>query len=425
MPKAKLTKAFLQKVKPDPTRTTIYWDEALPCLGLKVFASGRASYVAQFRLRGSRITRQVTFGSVTSLSPEQAREKARKHLEAARDGVDLDRAVRNSVRAAEEERRRIASLLSVSDAVDQFLRWMGTAVSRRSKRTPTASTVRANGQWLSRFRSTYGHLPLCEIGPAEVHSTINQFPFASRRNCYGALRRLFAWALKNGHVAEDPTRTIEPPARPSPRDNTPTPEQVRMLLEAADRLACEGRWHRVQRDALWMLALTAQRRAEVAAMDWSDINFDKSEWRQPASKNKSKREHTVPLGPLALRLLRDRWDAAGRPSAGLALPGVRSNGSMNANLSDLQARLRKETGVKFVLHDLRRSAVSAMAEAGIDFAVADTLLNHEASQSRGGMLKVYQRAALTRFKRNAIELWEAVLFLKEGAEILPLNRRTA
>jgi Arm DNA-binding domain len=151
MPKAKLTKALVQKITPDQTRTTIYWDETLPCLGLKVFASGRASYVAQFRLRGSRRTRQVTLGLVASLSPEQAREKARKHLDAARDGVDLDCAVRDSVRAAEEERKRNATLLTVPEAVDRFLRWIETAVSRRSKRTPRASTVRANGQWLSRF----------------------------------------------------------------------------------------------------------------------------------------------------------------------------------------------------------------------------------------------------------------------------------
>jgi hypothetical protein len=62
-----------------------------------------------------------------------------------------------------------------------------------------------------------------------------------------------------------------------------------------------------------------------------------------------------------------------------------------------------------------------MAEAGIDFAVADTLLNHEASQSRAGMLKVYQRAALTRFKRNAIEVWEALLFPKTST-VVPLHR---
>ena len=250
---------------------------------------------------------------------------------------------------------------------------------------------------------------------------IAQFPPASQRNCYGAVRRLFAWAITNGYAADDPARCIQPPPRPAPRENAPSPDEVRLLLEAADRLLEEGSWHRVQRDAVWLLALTAQRRAEVAAMGWAEIDFEKAEWRQPASKNKAKRDHTVPLGPVAQRLLRDRWHSAGRPCSGLVLPGVRSNGCMNANLSDLQARLRRETGVTFVLHDLRRSAVSAMAEAGIDFAVADTLLNHEASQSRAGMLKVYQRAALTRFKRNAIEVWEALLFPK-ASTVVPLQR---
>jgi integrase len=73
-----------------------------------------------------------------------------------------------------------------------------------------------------------------------------------------------------------------------PRENTPSPDDVRTILDAADRLAAEGKWERVQRDAVWLIALTAQRRAEVAAMDWSEIDLLKAVWVQPAHKNKTK-----------------------------------------------------------------------------------------------------------------------------------------
>jgi hypothetical protein len=50
-----------------------------------------------------------------------------------------------------------------------------------------------------------------------------------------------------------------------------------------------------------------------------------------------------------------------------------------------------------------------MAERGVDFAVADMILNHAASESRGGMLAVYQRAEMKDAKRRAMEIWEATL----------------
>ena len=135
------------------------------------------------------------------------------------------------------------------------------------------------------------------------------------------------------------------------------------------------------------LALTAQRRAEVAAMAWEDVDLVAAEWRQPGHKNKTGKPHVVPLGAHALELLKRRWEAAGRPSHGLVLPGVRYGGRMDANLSDLQGTLREATGIEFRLHDFRRAAVSAMAERGVDFAVADAILNHAASESRAGMLR--------------------------------------
>ena len=106
-------------------------------------------------------------------------------------------------------------------------------------------------------------------------------------------------------------------------------------------------------------------------MAWEDLDLGLAEWRQPGTKNKTGKPHAVPLGRSALELLLLRWEAAGRPSEGLVLLGVRGGGRMDANLSDLQGLLREVTGIAFRLHDLRRSAVSAMAEHGVDFAVAE------------------------------------------------------
>jgi integrase len=178
----------------------------------------------------------------------------------------------------------------------------------------------------------------------------------------------------------------------------------------------------VQRDGIWLLALTAQRRAEVASMAWEDIDFTQAEWHQPGVKNKTGKPHSAPLGPLALGILKRAHAAAGKLATGLVLPSVRHGGRMHANLSDLQNVLKAATGITFRLHDFRRAAVSAMAERGVDFAVADSILNHAASQSRAGMIAVYQRAELKGAKRRAIEIWEAAVFEdSETTNVVPLR----
>jgi hypothetical protein len=68
--------------------------------------------------------------------------------------------------------------------------------------------------------------------------------------------------------------------------------------------------------------------------------------------------------------------------------------------------------------------VSAMAERGVAESVADSLLNHQQSKTRGGVLGVYQRAELKAPKRRAMEIWERAIF-DETADVIPLRKEHA
>ena len=56
-------------------------------------------------------------------------------------------------------------------------------------------------------------------------------------------------------------------------------------------------------------------------------------------------------------------------------------------------------------HDFRRSFATALGEAGISEAVADAVLNHRQSATRGGVLGVYQRASRWPEQVKAMQLW--------------------
>ena len=60
----------------------------------------------------------------------------------------------------------------------------------------------------------------------------------------------------------------------------------------------------------------------------------------------------------------------------------------------------------FVLHDLRRSFVTHLAELGIRPDVIELTVNH-AGGSRGGIAGVYNRSELLDERRAALERWAA------------------
>ena len=85
---AKLTKRTVDATRPDG-RETFVWDEDLPGFGLRVFASGKKSYLVQYKLggRGGR-TRRMSLGLHGKLTPEEARKRATKLLAAVEEGAD-------------------------------------------------------------------------------------------------------------------------------------------------------------------------------------------------------------------------------------------------------------------------------------------------------------------------------------------------
>ena len=79
-------------------------------------------------------------------------------------------------------------------------------------------------------------------------------------------------------------------------------------------------------------------------------------------------------------------------------------------------------------HDFRRSFTTALGEASVPEAVADAVLNHRQSATRGGVLGVYQRASRWPEQVKAMELWGRLLALAiEGcdgvAKVVPMTAR--
>ena len=90
------------------------------------------------------------------------------------------------------------------------------------------------------------------------------------------------------------------------------------------------------------------------------------------------------------------------------------DGKRPMTLHQLIERVRGEAGLLDVrLHDLRRTLRTGLAELGVNFEVAERVLNH----AMPGLQAVYNRHNYLAEKRTALTLWaEHVLALAEKRE---------
>ncbi|MDA2935273.1 site-specific integrase, partial [Acidobacteria bacterium AH-259-D05] len=170
-----------------------------------------------------------------------------------------------------------------------------------------------------------------------------------------------------------------------------------------------------------LLILTAQRRGEVARIQWKDLDMEKALWTLPAEATKPGRVHDVPLSPTAVEILGTlrRFDgpyvftttSGSRPVSGFS----KAKAALDAKI--LKSRQKQDPGVEGLAvwrsHDLRRSAATWMAEAEVPPHVLSALLNHSPGTAQG-VTAIYNRFRYTEERRQALAAWaEHLLNLTE------------
>ena len=106
-----------------------------------------------------------------------------------------------------------------------------------------------------------------------------------------------------------------------------------------------------------LLALTGQRREEVAGSTWDEIDLNQRIWVLPKARTKNAKQHTVHLSAQAIAILK-RMKKQGRFV--FSVHGI----TPFQNFSLAKRELDGMSGVKdWRLHDLRRTCVSGMARS--------------------------------------------------------------
>jgi integrase len=178
------------------------------------------------------------------------------------------------------------------------------------------------------------------------------------------------------------------------------------------------------------MLLTGQRRSEIGGMRWDEFRED-GEWHLARERTKNKMPHIVPLPPAAMALIAEQPVLGAHVLTTTGSTPISGWSKIKRKVGDRMLELaREERGENLAiqqwgLHDLRRTAVTGMAELGIRPDVIEQVVNH-ISGYRGGVAGVYNRAALLPERKAALERWAAhVLGIAEARpnNVVPLSLR--
>mgnify|MGYP003146812631 CR=1 FL=1 len=207
------------------------------------------------------------------------------------------------------------------------------------------------------------------------NSTLNRY--------LASLRAALGQAKKKLWIKTNPASTefLEPEPEPHHRETPLTLEQKEALLKE-----CKGDLH----DAVSLSILTSAREMEVWHMKWAWINFDQTEklpngWVTfPKHVTKNSKERSVPLGKASRSILLERhlkkrnmW----------VFPSSRKEGSPNnfrkafenarANAIWINEDGEQVKGlIDFHYHDLRHTAGSFLARAGVHPKAMQKIMGH-------------------------------------------------
>jgi integrase len=423
--KRDFTDRFLKSIKPTaPGKRTIFFDAQIPGFGIRVTERStdecKGSFVLVTRYPGSPNPAPRRIGDYPVMRLAEAREIAREWRRDIARGIDPKE---KAAEAAREQQRLRANTFGAAFA---------TFAEEHLKTLRTGAAVEAAVK--SHIFPVLENRPMREIRRSEILAPINRLkkesPIAANR-VLAYLKKFFAWALENEIIDDSPAASIKRPTaeKDRERERVLADWEIRAFWWACGEMGAFGRAFR------FMLA-TGQRRSEVGAATWSEIDKGEALWTLGKARTKANRLHNVPLSEISLSIIDDCPKvgdfvfASGR--SGVAREGqdprpvaLSGWGKAKERLDSLMLKHTEANGQRpaeeieeWRLHDLRRTAATHMARLGVDRLVISKVLNH----AEGGVTQRYDRHRYDVEKRAALDRWalhlQAIVDGKTGGNVV-------
>ena len=389
--KRNLTDRTLKSLKPTKSGTLDIWDTGFPGFGVRVSDTGRRTFVLTARYPGSKNPTRRALGVYDKISLEDARAKAREWLKLIARGVDPETAEEN---ARQAELRKVENTFGV--VAEEYIK---RHLSKTRQGHHAELVIRREfASWATR--------PITEITRRDVLMVVDALVDRGKtyqaHNLLGYARRIFNWAIARGvygleHSPCDRMRPKEIIGAKKARTRILNDDELRALWKAAEDIGypCGPLFQ--------MLALTGQRKSEVAGARWSEFDLTKKLWEIPAARMKMDAGHVVPLSDEVIRILEGLpCFTKGDHLFSTTYGETQVNGFTRAK-QRLDARMRRELKQlpPFVIHDIRRTMRTGLSSLPVPDLIRELVIAH----ARPGLHRVYDLHAYENEKRHALDLW--------------------
>ena len=389
MPVLHLTKGSIDRIEPPATGQVLYRDATLPGFGLRVGTKSK-SYFVEGQVR--RRTVRVSIGRYDVFTPELARRRALKVLAEMADGRNPN----------QEKKAQRAATMSLQQSFDSFFEQRALAAT--SKENYRRSIDIYLNDWAAK--------PISEVSRKMVldrHRKIAERNGpVTANNVMRHLRSVYNFtSAAHGELPPNPVGILT-------QARAWNPERRRRNVVPAHGLP--KWWNAVHledeqvRDFLVVALFTGMRRSEIARLKWEHIDLDGRLLKLPTTKNGDPLE--LPLSEFLTELFVTRRD--NDPEGEWVFPGGGRTGHI-VETKKFYARVTKASGIRFTLHDLRRTFITIAESLDIPHYALKRLLNHRTdSDVTGGYIIIN----VERLRQPVGRVADRILELAHGKECI-------
>lgn len=359
------------------------WDETMPGFGVRVQPSGRKVFIVRYRtVAGTQ--RKYTIGRCDTMTPDQARDRARAVFVDVADGKDP---------ASDRQSKRDGATVA-----DLWASWK----ANREGHWKASTAVTIGILWDHHIVPHIGNKLVADLSEADCIELHDKLGMDRKVNANRALQALRAGLNHAERVKWRPRHS-----NPIAEEFQWFPEtertvflrlpQIKALFAVLDAPDCPGRW------ALpWLiklLLLTGARRNEIAKARWDWLDTELGTLTMPDSKTGKKTIHLSDAALIMMERVRAEQRRRNRPDCLWIIPNASMEGPLTSLHHDWKEIVKRAGMPDLHMHDLRHTVGSIGHQSGLSQKEVADLLGHRNLRTTERYIHSYdpaKRAAANR-----------------------------